>query len=161
MLIGLWGGVWRTFSNQYKENLKRIWDEETLGKYKTVSRVKKDHWFESSFCLVMALLQFKTTIIVYTDFSERKIRSVMMRRRTRIGGEGEKEFDPQARMDTQAYIFHNDRVIIKLEEKINFHFKMQYVFITTKITSNMSSCWITFKHLKCDSPGSKRQDKMS
>jgi hypothetical protein len=115
--------VWRTFSNQYKENLKRIWDEETLGQYKTVRRVKKDHWFESSFCLVMASLQFKTTIIVYTDFSERKIRSVMTRRRTRIGGEGEKEFDPQARMDTQAYIFHNDRVFIKLEEKIKFPFQ--------------------------------------
>jgi hypothetical protein len=82
------------------------------------------------------------------------MRSVMTRRRT-IRGKGEMEFDPQARMDTQAYIFHNDRVFIKLEEKIKFPFQdaiciyyNRHHFEYVKLLDNIQTSEVQFTGFK-------------
>jgi hypothetical protein len=103
-------GKWLAYSCDYfQKSLKKIWDEETLGKYTTVRKVTTEHWFEGVFCFVIASLLFKTSIIVYHD---NELRSTRNRSNALCRG--------QTKFETHAYIFHEDRVYVDTIKKINF-----------------------------------------
>ena len=128
------------------------WNEE-LEKYSTVRKVKPDHWCKAYFCFVIACLLYETTVICYADHSIRQRRSMSTRSKKKQESppKENENSDVITNIQTQAFVFNEGRVYIKVEDRIVLPFMdaiclyyNQYHFEYVKLWNNIPRSEVRF-----------------